>query len=61
MGFLDWLALDGQIIRSRRRFSRSLHQIKLGSLETHLKSRLSDLNCSRGQEIRDNLRDCIVC
>ncbi|MFS7965871.1 hypothetical protein Hanom_Chr09g00767251 [Helianthus anomalus] len=44
-----------------RYISRSLHQIKLGSLETHIKSRLSDLYCSRGQEICDNLRDYIVC
>ncbi|KAJ0836762.1 hypothetical protein HanRHA438_Chr16g0770651 [Helianthus annuus] len=40
------------------RFSRGLHQIKLGSLETHLKSRLSDLYCLGEHEIHDSLCDC---
>ncbi|MFS8012468.1 hypothetical protein Hanom_Chr14g01321231 [Helianthus anomalus] len=44
-----------------RYIGRSLHQIKLGSLETHIKSRLSDWYCSRGQEICDDLCDCKVC
>ncbi|KAM0064790.1 hypothetical protein Hdeb2414_s0003g00107171 [Helianthus debilis subsp. tardiflorus] len=33
------------------RLDRRLFQIKLGSLETQLKSRLSDLYCSREYEI----------